>query len=287
MNNLIKSYPLGNSKDLTGIQINRLTVLEYLGAIVSVSPSRRTPQIKRYYACVCTCGKKIISPYSLLRSKKTKSCGCIKKEVTIDRNYKHGYSVRKGKHPLYGTWMNMKNRCENPNYEYKDYYKNISVSSEWRDSFETFLKDMGEKPKGYTLDRIDNTKGYSKENCRWASWYTQANNSRKNKIVTFKGESKTVAVWARELNLNYNKLLSRLTKGWTVEDAFTIPYEDKTIEFKGERKTITEWARHLKIAPTTLRNRLSKGWDIEDALSSTVDPIRSANAYKKFGRELK
>ena len=84
------------------------------------------------------------------------------------------------KHYLYQTWQNMKQRCENPNNSDYSYYgeRGISVCEEWKNSFDTFVLDMGDRPKGFTLDRIDNLKGYCKANCRWASHSEQMSNRR-------------------------------------------------------------------------------------------------------------
>lgn len=97
-----------------------------------------------------------------------------------------GYISRKGKSESveYRAWYNMKDRCLNKNS--KDYPTyggaGITVSQEWQDSFEQFYIDMGDRPDGYSLERIDNTKGYSKENCKWASCKEQASNTLRNKI---------------------------------------------------------------------------------------------------------
>lgn len=91
--------------------------------------------------------------------------------------------MKNNKHPLYSTWGGMKSRCYNKNQRsYLDYgAKGITVCKEWLDNFWIFVADMGERPVGYTLDRIDTSKGYSKENCRWANAHTQALNHSKFK----------------------------------------------------------------------------------------------------------
>lgn len=110
----------------------------------------------------------------------------------------------------------------------KDYVgRGIGVCEEWRE-FESFMRDMGERPLGMTLDRIDNDAGYSKENCRWATPKQQMNNTRRNRYVTFRGETNTVAQWAEALSIPEAILRSRLARGWSVDDAMTRPVVSRT-----------------------------------------------------------
>ena len=115
----------------------------------------------------------------------------------------------------------MRQRCNNPDCPtYKNYgAKGVTVCDRWNSSFDCFLKDMGEPPKGYSLDRIDSTKGYSKDNCRWANAKQQANNRMNNIILTFDGESHTATEWAEIKGLNPGTVRERLRRGWTPEEA--------------------------------------------------------------------
>lgn len=102
------------------------------------------------------------------------------------------------------------------------YYETVTISPRWR-SYEVFLKDMGEKPKGFTLERKDNSKGYSKANCKWATRTEQQNNRRSNRCLSFQGKTKTVTQWARQFNISASTLFWRLNRGWDVKRALTQP----------------------------------------------------------------
>lgn len=134
--------------------------------------------------------------------------------------YKHGLSDT----PIHNTWMDMNRRC------YKKYRKDyqryggrgIKVCKEWRYSFEQFYKDMGDKPDGCTLDRIDNNGNYNKDNCKWSTIREQSINQRKSLYIEYNGETKNLKIWSEELGINYHNLWKRLYKlNWSVERAFT------------------------------------------------------------------
>lgn len=119
----------------------------------------------------------------------------------------------------------MISRCTNPNRpDYKFYgERGITVSQKWLRSFSQFLEDMGERPHDHSLDRIDNSKGYSKGNCRWATKRQQMQNTRSNTFLTVNGKTKTLLEWARSLNLTHSSIQGRLKRGWDLEKALTTP----------------------------------------------------------------
>lgn len=165
----------------------------------------------------CSCGnEKLILRYCVEKGK-TKTCGCR-------TNIQTGKWGGKSTSPEYNSWHNMKERCDNPLYECYERYggRGITYCEQWKD-FLVFLQDMGSRPKGTTLDRIDNDKGYYKENCRWADDFQQHSNKRNN--ISFNGVCASQR--SRELGGGINLVTGRLKLGWTLEEAFSIPFLSK------------------------------------------------------------
>ena len=124
----------------------------------------------------------------------------------------------------YIIWMGMKSRCDNPNNEnYPNYGgRGIKYAPEWAD-FSAFRQDMGERPSDMTLDRIDNERGYSPENCRWASMKEQRRNTRTNRQLTAFGQTQPLATWAEKYGIRRDTLARRLERGMAIEEALTNP----------------------------------------------------------------
>lgn len=193
--------------DLTGMIFNEWTVLERATSI--------------HWRCRCSCGKeKLIQPNSL-KTGKSKSCGC----KGSDWCRKHGMDGTS----TYNIWSVMKQRCHNINHGlYQNYGgKGISVCDRWRESFNNFHADMGTKPEGMSLDRIDPKGNYSPENCRWASSKEQNRNKINTIYLEYKGERKPLAEWAEIKGMRRKTLRERLKMGWTVERALETPIRHK------------------------------------------------------------
>ena len=129
----------------------------------------------------------------------------------------------RARHPAYQAWLSLRYRCNNPTGK-NSCYKDISYSKTW-ESFDNFWDDMGDTWKiGLTIDRIDSKKDYSKENCRWADIYTQANNRSNNRPLTLKGKTMLLHEWSNKLGIKSTTITQRIDAyGWAVEKALTTP----------------------------------------------------------------
>lgn len=173
--------------------------------------------------CLCDCGKTKVTPKSYLLRGAVISCGCTRRRPRVS-NFKPQYKHRMFATKEWTAWKSMKARCTNPNnQEYHRYGgRGITVCLEWLNSFEVFYKDMGVKPEGFSLDRIDNNGNYCKENCRWATTRQQLNNKSTNVFVTYKGETKSASEFARQYGIKPDTLLGRLqNERWSLDDCFS------------------------------------------------------------------
>lgn len=150
----------------------------------------------------------------------------MQKENSIDWRHRHGDAKRGQWHPLYSAWSNMIGRCTNENHPGFSYYgaRGIAVCPEWVDyiPFKEWATYNG-WGKGLTLDRIDNSKGYSPTNCRWVDRFTQMSNTRLNKFLEYDGKRQTISQWSRDTGLEYKTIQGRIKYGWSVEKTLTTP----------------------------------------------------------------
>lgn len=155
------------------------------------------------------------------------------------------------------VWENMKARCDNPNFTAYEHYgkRGITYCAEWK-SFMAFYRDMGPCPTGYTLDRINNNLGYSKENCRWTSQLVQQNNRSNTKKHDFRGVLMTLMEASRTFGVSYRALRYRILKrGWDTERAITTPVRSCTPKAKPvcvEPSHVTTFDHALSVAFRTL-----------------------------------
>ena len=192
-------------KDLAGRRFSKLLVVERI---------TNNSSGKVRWLCACDCGETAEVTSNSLTQGTTHSCGCYHRQVASQANIKHGHSRINKVSPEYNIWRSMIKRCERKkDPAYKNYgARGIKVCVRWA-NFENFFTDMGLKPKGMTLERMNNNQDYCPENCKWATRIEQGNNTRRNRLVTINGEAKTVAECAREYGINYSTLISRLNRG--------------------------------------------------------------------------
>ena len=213
------------------------------GRLVAIRRAGVTKNRKVLWECRCDCGTVCIVQTAQLRNGKTKSCGCLWKESVLKACTKHGGAARDGRgSKMYIVWASMIARCTNPkDPRYKDYGgRGITVCERWRESFAAFLEDVGHRPSDkHELDRFpDNNGNYQLDNIRWATRKQQMRNTRANKLITYMGNTLSMAEWCERLGLNYAKVSYRFRRGWTVEAAFQAPTKQALgIPLAGERTT--------------------------------------------------
>jgi len=193
--------------------------------VLEKTNNRRHKQ-RTIYKCKCDCGNIVYVPSNSLITGNTKSCGCL----FIEHITLHGMTKTRE----YNSWQSMLSRCNNPkNMQYRNYGgRGITVCDEWKNSFENFLKDMGERPENTSLDRIDVNGNYSPNNCRWATKAEQARNKRQTIWITFDEKTQCLTDWANEIGISSEGLRYRL-KNTTVNNALTKPVDTR---FYSEKK---------------------------------------------------
>ena len=193
--------------DLTGKRFGYLTVLQ----------KDNTKNGVAYWLCKCDCGNKKAIKGQHLKSGNTLSCGCM------HRKYSHGQSNTR----LYHIWRTMKARCFDSNsLKYSRYGgRGITMCEDWKNSFVPFYNWAMENgyDESLSIDRIDNNGGYFPQNCRWATPKEQANNTSKNVVLEYNGESGTLSQMANKYGLKPTIVSKRLKRGWTIEKALNTP----------------------------------------------------------------
>ena len=183
-----------------------------------IADTRFRKNKKTYASFLCRCGNKHIARVYSVKIGKTKSCGCY----TAKFRTKHG----RRNTTEYRIWQKMKRRClvekdkDFPNYG----GRGITICKDWEESFEKFYRDMGDRPsKNHCMERVDNNKGYCKENCVWATFKEQANNRRSSRWITYNGETKTLSQWCEQFNIIPQTFLSRIQRGMSIGQALSKP----------------------------------------------------------------
>lgn len=199
-----------------GTRFNHLTVVgegERVGA-----------QRQRTMLCQCDCGSPVKQIKLLhLKSGNTVSCGCQQQVGSADALRKHGKRLTGNRiTQVYKAWQDMKRRCYSPQCDKYEYYggRGITVCERWMD-FQNFYADMGDPPgPRHSIDRRDNDGNYEPNNCRWATVEEQRNNRSDNIVIEHDGKTQTAAQWAREYNMPYSTVYSRLKRGLSPNQIF-------------------------------------------------------------------
>lgn len=267
--------PRTKAKDITGVRFTRLVALHI---------TRKTEHSGNMWLCRCDCGTVKEVVYGKLLSSNTKSCGCLKKKISLESGlalvemHRLEREERKRLDPLtpeqrrttYNTWRGMKERCHNPNNNHWHIYgtKGITVCEKWQ-QFSGFLEDMGPRPKGMSLDRIDGNGNYEPGNCRWATPSQQSRNTERNIWLEWQGRRQTFKDWATELGL-YERGLAYRIERWGLEKAMTTPkiksgehirvltddqvlHMRKVRAIKGSRWGAKEFAENFNVTVSAIR----------------------------------
>lgn len=202
-----------------------VTIGKVYGKLTIIGTGNNSRYCKdRTWLCKCECGNEVEIQEMKLKTGWTKSCGCFRSMTTTLRKTRHGFSHTR----LHDIWCGIKSRCTNANTKsYKHYGgRGIKICDEWL-KFENF-RDWSYK-HGYadnlSIDRIDVNGDYSPLNCRWVDIVTQMNNTTRTVLLTYNGETHSLAEWARILNVNYHALKRRRDAGWDINDIFERPYK--------------------------------------------------------------
>ncbi len=200
---------------LVGGRFGRLT-------IVGIDDAK-TKKSGVVFICDCDCGKRTkVYGLSRLKAGVVRSCGCYGKDQRLKSVRSHG----KTGSSEYVSWCNMRRRCYDPSVESFKHYggRGITVCDLWRESFENFFADMGNRPKGKLLDRIDNDGNYEPDNCKWSTRREQNYNRRITIKIEWRGETRTIGDWAEITGLSWSRIWSRYYRGMTGKQIFETPF---------------------------------------------------------------
>lgn len=188
-----------------------------------------------------------------------------------------------GKHPLFNIWKAMIQRCENPNHTWFKRYggRGVAVCPKWRDDFEAFAADVGDRPSlKHTIDRVDGNGHYEPDNVRWATHIVQQRNRSDTLRVEWDGRTMSGKEAADIAGLELATFYYRVKAGWPMERIMSTPStmtankgqakRRRGLSFKGEHRTIAEWARLMGLTPATVHQRLKRGASIEQALTKPM-----------------
>jgi len=221
----------------------------------------------RIAVCKCECGRvKNVAVDKLRSGRSTRcwDCAKINPARVTNETHKKSYTAE------YQAWASMKARCSNPNIENYPLYggRGISVCESWSNSFDAFWDDMGPRPDGHTLDRVDSDDGYNPKNCRWATVAKQQQNRRVTKKAIWRGKEYLLSVLERMHKLPRSVLARRLDMGWDLDRALSDPALIKKPKHRvhGEFLTTLEILKKYGIERQSFNRRIRQGWTAQDAV---------------------
>lgn len=214
---------------MVGKRFGRLTVLE----LAEWKSFGSTPKSYPVWKCRCDCGGEAHIIGQSLRSGKSTSCGCRQREAARAQA-KHGQAMREATTPAYNTWLAMKDRCRNPNNENFRHYggRGIRVCAEWM-VFEAFFRDMGERPKGHSIERVDVNGNYEPGNCIWIPRLEQARNTRACRWLECDGVRLLEREWAKLMGIHETTIIYHLKRG--------TPFPELVARFKARNPGIQDY----------------------------------------------
>ena len=266
---------MSNIVNILGKRFGRLEVIEEVG---------RDNFRHVMWLCKCDCGNEVKVRGKDLRSGKQISCGCYKRENIS--NITHGMSYTR----VFRIWADIQQRCDNSNNKAYKYYgaRGIVVCDEWK-TFEGFWKwaQLSGYADDLTIERIDVNGNYEPSNCKWIPFSKQARNTRRNRMITYNGENLPMVEWGERLGMGGSAIKSRIDRGYTEEEAVSIPQMKpqalRYIEYKGKNQTVAKWSKELNISSATIRRRIDVwGWSEEKALSTPTGSDRERSNYITF-----
>lgn len=220
----------------------------------------------------CSCGTERFVKRSSVKRGASKSCGCLKAEVARQMMLKHGRS-QDPSGSAYATWSSMFARCYNPKSpSYSDYGgRGIKICNRWH-KFENFLADMGERPRGTSIDRWPDKNGnYEPGNCRWATQTQQMYNTRRAHEIEIGDARATTADLAAASGVSIGRVRYRISRGMPPEKAMeTGNLNERAVEFGGLSMSMAAWGRHLGLNRGTIEARIRRGKSIEEALAPVL-----------------
>lgn len=241
-------------EELSGKTFERLIILRY-----ATSDPKHLKVV-----CLCSCGRECEKLLSHVLRGATKSCGCLKKSG-INAYRTHGLTGT----PEHRVWKGIRRRCNGQNRKDYERYggKGITVCKRWS-SFENFLSDMGKRPSNkHSIERRNNTKGYSPANCYWATDDEQRNNKRTSRIIKIGRRKQTLRQWCDEFDAPYARVHDRIDLlGWDPLRALQTPSTVSQFTHNGRTMSIRQWCIYLELEESTVYRKIRKGATVREAL---------------------